>query len=97
MFQSGMAFATAIIFGVLSIKDDSFICLGLCTFSLLVTIYFYWLESGKEMDNDLRQLKMQIALKRVAMLNPKAGEIGAGMLRTIVFEAREALGMSNDA
>lgn len=31
------------------------------------------------------------ALERVARLNPEAGEIGAGMLRTIVTEAQDAL------
>lgn len=31
------------------------------------------------------------ALERVARLNPDAGEIGAGMLRTIVEEAQHAL------
>ena len=43
--------------------------------------------------NDLRDraIRMEAALLRVARLNPDAGEIGAGMLRTIVSEARNAL------
>lgn len=36
---------------------------------------------------------MEAALRRVANLNPDAGEIGAGMLKTIVDEARKALKM----
>jgi len=35
--------------------------------------------------------KAKAALKRVANLNPDAGTIGDGMLRTIVQEARDAL------
>lgn len=38
-----------------------------------------------------RAIRMEAALLRVARLNPDAGEIGAGMLRTIVSEARNAL------
>jgi hypothetical protein len=38
-----------------------------------------------------RAILMERALIRVARLNHDAGEIGAGMLRTIVSEAREAL------
>lgn len=37
--------------------------------------------------------RMEAALRRVAKLNPNAGEIGAGMLKTIVEEARKALKM----
>ena len=36
---------------------------------------------------------MEAALRRVANLNPNAGEIGEGMLKTIVEEARKALRM----
>ena len=35
--------------------------------------------------------EMTRALERVANLNPNAGEIGDGMLKTIVEEARKAL------
>ena len=35
--------------------------------------------------------EMLKALQRVASLNPDAGEIGAGMLKTIVHEARSAI------
>lgn len=35
--------------------------------------------------------KMRDALSRVARLNPDADEIGPGMLKTIVAEARDAL------
>jgi hypothetical protein len=38
-----------------------------------------------------RAMRMEAALLRVARLNPDTGEIGAGMLRTIVSEARNAL------
>jgi len=43
--------------------------------------------------NDLRQraIALEKASLRVAKLNPSAGEIGAGMLATIVQESRAAL------
>lgn len=39
---------------------------------------------------------MRQALRRVARLNPDAGEIGDGMLHTIVAEAKEALQSADD-
>jgi hypothetical protein len=43
--------------------------------------------------NDLRAraIALEKAARRVARLNPAAGEIGAGMLATIVNEAQAAL------
>jgi hypothetical protein len=38
-----------------------------------------------------RAIALEKASLRVARLNPNAGEIGAGMLKTIVEEARNAL------
>lgn len=48
----------------------------------------------------MRELKDKLAicqrsLHRIANLNENAGEIGDGMLRTIVIEARTALTLSN--
>lgn len=39
--------------------------------------------------------EIMVALKRVARLNPDAGEIGAGMLSTIINDARAALAKIN--
>jgi len=38
-----------------------------------------------------RAIRLEAAALRVAKLNPNAGEIGAGMLATIVEEAQAAL------
>lgn len=40
---------------------------------------------------ETRLVRLELLARRVASLNPDAGEIGAGMLRTLVIDARRAL------